>query len=79
MDEFKVLSQKAYRFVLILAYPIMMGKICLAEPLIHLFCGRDFESAIFTLQIISPIIIFIGISNIVGMQVLYPLGKIKIS
>lgn len=79
MDEFKVLSQKAYRFVLILAYPIMMGTICLAEPLIHLFCGRDFESAIFTLQIISPIIIFIGISNIVGMQVLYPLGKIKIS
>ena len=78
MDEFKVLSQKAYRFVLILAYPIMMGTICLAEPLIHLFCGRDFESAIFTLQIISPIIIFIGISNIVGMQVLYPLGKIKI-
>jgi O-antigen/teichoic acid export membrane protein len=30
------------------------------------------------LQIISPIIIAIGISNLIGLQVLYPLGKIKI-
>ncbi|OYP44145.1 flippase [Prevotella sp. P4-98] len=78
IDEFSRLSYKAYRVVLILSCPITFGVICLAEPLIHLFCGSGFDPAIITLRIISPIIIIIGISNIVGMQVLYPLGKIKI-
>lgn len=59
MDEFCKLSYKAYRFVLILSFPITFEVICLAGPLIHLFCGGCFDPAIITLRIISPIIIII--------------------
>lgn len=77
-EEFGEMSQKAYRFVVLLACPLMFGTMCLSEPLIHMFCGNDFDDSIKTLFLISPIILFIGVSNIIGMQVLYPLGKIKI-
>jgi O-antigen/teichoic acid export membrane protein len=76
--EFEELSLKAYHFVLFLSIPIVSGCILLAKPLIHLFCGPDFEPSILTLKLISPIIIFIGMSNLIGMLILYPLGKIKI-
>lgn len=77
-EEFGEMSQKAYRFVVLLACPLMFGTMCLSEPLIHMFCGNNFDDSIKTLFLISPIILFIGVSNIIGMQVLYPLGMIKI-
>ena len=62
MDEFKVLSQKGVPFCAHISISNYDGD---NLPLLnHSFIysgGRDFESAIFTLQIISPIIIFIGI------------------
>lgn len=78
MEQFSHLTKKAYGFNLFMSFPICFGLIVLAPSLIHLFCGLEFEPAIRTLQIISPIVIVIGISNLLGLQVLYPLGLIKI-
>lgn len=78
MDEFAALSNKAYHFVVLMALPIALGCICLAEPMVLLFAGDGFAPSILSLQILSPIIIFIGISNIIGLQVLYPLGRMRI-
>ena len=75
MEEFKKLTTKAIDFVLCLSLPMSIGLIFLASPIIKLFCGETFEPAILTLQIVSPIILFIGLSGILGMQILYPLGK----
>lgn len=61
-----------------ISFPMCLGFIIMAPILIHLFSGSNFEPAIKTLQIISPIIIALGISNLIGMQILYPLGKIKL-
>ena len=41
-------------------------------------CGSEFIPAIPTIQIIAPIILFIGLSNLVGLQVLYSQGQEKI-
>lgn len=78
MEEFAKLAKKSYNFVLLIAFPLCFGLIVLSPTLIRLFSGDDFLPAIRTLQIISPIIIMIGISNLIGLQVLYPLNKIKI-
>ena len=75
-DEFFKLAQKSYHFVLLVSFPICAGVFIMASPMIMLFSGKTFLPAVYTLQIISPIIVFIGISNLIGMQVLYPLGKI---
>lgn len=78
MDTFNRLAKKSYCFVVTISLPICGGLIILAPSLIRIFSGEGFVPAISTLQIISPIIVAIGISSLVGMQVLYPLGKIKI-
>lgn len=78
MDDFYRLAAKAYHFILMLSFPLCAGLIVLAPSLIRLVSGDGFVPAIPTLQIISPIIIAIAISNLIGLQVLYPLGKINI-
>lgn len=78
MEEFAALSKKAFNFNLIMGFPICFGLIIVAPQLIRLFSGPTFLPAILTLQLISPIIIAIGMSNLIGLQVLYPLGKINL-
>lgn len=75
MYEFRTLTNKAISFILATSLPLVVGLIFMASPLIHLFCGKGFEPSIFTLQLMSPIILFIGLSGIIGMQVLYALGR----
>lgn len=77
-DEFYRLSNKSYKFILMLAMPLCVGCIVLAPVLINIFCGESYEPSISTLRIICPIIIAIGMSNLIGLQILYPLGHIKI-
>ena len=64
--------------VMMLAFPLFVGVLVCAPALIHLFCGESFEPSILTLQIVSPIIIALAISNLIGIQVLYPMGFIKL-
>lgn len=75
MADFRNLSDKAINLILATSLPLTVGLIFMASPLIHLFCGENFEPSILTLQIMSPIILFIAMSGIIGMQVLYSLGK----
>lgn len=77
-DEFYSLSKKSYDLIMMVSFPLFVGVLVCAPNLIHLFCGNSFEPAIYTLRIISPIIIALGISNLIGIQLLYPLGKIKL-
>ena len=77
-QEFYRLANKSYRFILMLSFPICMGLISIAPALIRIFSGDSFRPAIMTLQLMAPIVVAIGISNLIGIQVLYPLGKIKL-
>ncbi|WP_346710649.1 flippase [Phocaeicola salanitronis] len=74
-EKFNELAQKSITVVMALTLPLTSGLIMTAKYLIPLFCGNSYEPAILTLQIISPIIIMIGISNVLGIQILYPQGQ----
>lgn len=74
-DAFHRLAQKSLSLVLALTLPLTIGLIMTAPYLIRLFCGITYQPAILTLQIISPIILLIGLSNVLGIQLLYPQGK----
>ena len=76
--EFAHLIQKSYDFTLAIALPITLVLIFCAPTLIIIFCGKDFVQAIEASQIIAPIILFVAISNVMGIQILYPKGKINI-
>lgn len=78
MSEFKELAQKSLDFIVLVTLPITMGLILLSDYLIVIFCGNDYLPAISTLRILAPIIIFIGVSNVFGIQILYPQGHERI-
>ena len=76
--EFNQLIQKSYDFTLAIALPVTCGLIFCAPTLIIVFCGNGFEQAILPSQIIAPIILMVAVSNVLGIQILYPKGKINI-
>lgn len=77
-DEFNRLIQKSYDFTLAIALPMTIGLIFCAPSLITALCGVKFEHSILPSQIIAPIILLVAISNVFGIQVLFPKGKINI-
>lgn len=77
-NEFNHLIQKSYDFTLAISLPITIGLIFCASSLIMVLCGAKFDSSILPSQIIAPTILMVAISNVFGIQVLYPKGKINI-
>lgn len=75
--EIDRLISKSFTFVLTFGIPMSMGVLVTAPELIFLFSGREFESAVTTIQIICPTIFIIGLANIFSMQILTPLSKDK--
>lgn len=78
MDEFKRITEKALNFVLIFATPLMIFFILFAKEGIMFLSGDEFLPSVLAMQIIIPTILFIGITNIMGIQILVPLEKEKI-
>jgi O-antigen/teichoic acid export membrane protein len=74
-DSFTRLSNKACRFICAISIPLTVGLFFMSKSLIRLFCGPSYEPSILTLQIISPILLMIALSNLLGIQILYPQGK----
>ena len=78
MDEFRILIQKSYDFVLALAMPLTVGLIFTSPSIILLLSGEGFAPAVLTSQIVASNILMVGLSGVMGIQVPYPLGKINI-
>ena len=76
-QEFNALIQKSYDFTIAVSLPLTCGLLFAAPYIIKVLCGHEFIPATLASQIIAPIILMVGISNVMGIQVLYPKGKIK--
>lgn len=76
-EEFNRLLNKSITFVGMFGFPMAAGLIILAEPIIYIFAGPDFNQSVLVAQVLAPLVIIIGLSNIFGMQVLVPGGKEK--
>ena len=62
----------SFSLIMLLAFPLMFGIISVANKFVPLFYGNGYEKVIPIMCIISPIIIFIGLSNVTGTQYLLP-------
>lgn len=78
MDSFWEISKKAINFVFLIAIPLIIYFIFFAKEGIYLLSGSAYAGSIIPMQLIMPTLLFIGLSNILGIQVLVPLGKEKI-
>ncbi len=69
---------KSLNLTLALSLPIMAGLMVLAYPMTMIFCGNEYGDAVPVLIWNAPVILFIGITNVMGIQVLYPKDKINL-
>ena len=76
-EDFAKITEKAIHFVCILALPLVAYFTLFATNGIHFLSGKQFDGAILPMQIILPTIFLIGLTNVIGIQVLVPLGKEK--
>ncbi len=74
-DEFREVTRKSYLIVCALSFPIIAGLIMISGQAVEIFFGADYSASVKVLAWTSPIILFISVSNVTGIQVLYPQGK----
>ena len=74
-DEFYALSKKAIKFVLLAATSMMVYFMIFAREGVLFLSGDAFEGAIMPMIIIMPTLLFIGLTNIMGIQMLIPMGQ----
>ena len=75
IEEFNTIIRKSYHLLLFSAIPITVAIILLARPITLCFCGEDYVASIPVVLLTAPTIIFIGMTQVIGIQVLYPYGK----
>lgn len=77
-EEFRKISKKALNFVILLSFPLVIYFVLFAKEGIYFLSGSAYAGAVFPMQLIMPTLILIGITNILGIQILIPQGREKI-
>ena len=73
----KIYLYKSFNLIFILAFPIMFGIISISKEFVPMFFGPGYEQVIPIMMILSPILIIIGMSNVIGVQYLLPTKRQK--
>ncbi len=77
LDQFRRITRKALNFVFLAAVPMTVYFILFARQGIFLLSGENYGGSVIPMQWIMPTLLFIGLSNILGIQILVPLGREK--
>lgn len=72
IELYKKYANYSLKLVFLLAIPMSLGIFILANEIIFIMAGAQFIKSITTLRILSFLILFVGTSNFIGFQVLYP-------
>lgn len=78
IKEIDIHIKTALQFTFMLTLPLCMGICAVANDFIPWFLGPGYEKSIDNLIFLSPLLIIIGISNVLGNQYLVPTGKQKV-
>lgn len=76
-DDFKRFIKKSVSILLIFAIPCVIIIELFAPLIIHIIAGNGYEGAITPLRIIAPLVLVIGLEQILIQQSLMPMGKDK--
>lgn len=75
--KFREMAQKSYDFSFALSLPMAVGLIFVSPYAMILLSGADFVASVGVSQIISFTVFFIPLSNVMGIQMLFPLGHMN--
>lgn len=77
MDMVKQYLSKSFSFVFFLSFPMTFGLMALSGNIVPWFFGDGYQKVIPNMILISPVLVLIALSNIMGTQFLLPTGRQK--
>lgn len=77
VGEISALANKSFSAISFLVIPASIGLCCIAPTFAPLFYGDQYYGVILPLQIMSFVILAIGLNNISALQILVSMGKDK--
>lgn len=69
--------KKSFNMVFLLSFPLIFGIISVSNSFVPIFFGAGYERVSILMSVISPIILLIGLSNVIGTQYLLPTKRQK--
>lgn len=75
IDAIKEDMMRSYRFVWFLTIPMFFGFIAISSNFVPWFFGPGYEKVVPLMQILSGLVIAIGLSNVTGIQYLLPTNQ----
>ena len=76
-EEFHALGAKGLHFVILFAAPLVLYFLLFAKEGILFLSGASYLPSVVPMRIIMPALMLIGLTNILGIQMLVPLGREK--
>ena len=76
-EKIKEHIYKSFNLVYLLAFPLIFGLISASKSFVPLFFGEGYSKVIPVMNLLTPIILLIGMSNVIGVQYLLPTKRQK--
>jgi len=74
-EEIKYNIEKSLQIVISISLPIIFGIISVSKTFVPLFLGPEYVRVADLMILLSPVILIIPIGNIIGVQLMIPMGK----
>lgn len=69
--------RRSFNFVFFLSFPLMFGIVSISPEFVPIFFGEGYDKTVILINIISPIVLLMGVANVIGTQYLLPTKKQK--
>ena len=78
-DNKKIMAyiEDSFCFTFLLSFPMMIGISCVADSFVPFFLGQGYDKVIILIRVICPILLLLGIANVIGTQYLLPTKRQK--
>lgn len=77
MEEFYRILKQMMHLILVIALPMALYFMIFAREGVIFLAGSAFEGAVLPMRVIMPTLVLIGMTNVIGIQMLVPLGREK--
>ena len=75
--QIRTYMKMSFNFTFFLSFPIMFGIISISKAFVPVFFGAGYEKVSTIIYILSPMVLLMGLANVLGTQYLLPLKKQK--
>jgi O-antigen/teichoic acid export membrane protein len=77
-DRFKRLVSKSFSAMSMFSMPLILCSLVMAPQIVAVLAGPGYEGAVLPMRIIMPAVLFVGVAQVLALQILMPMQKEKV-